>query len=198
MNDQELNDLLKSAPVPRRTATARHDFIATVVRRLRCGDGAVRTEALGWVPVGVWGWGLAAAGVVLVAGFAFFAAHRPSARDSAATEEAALWQQLARMFPRQLKAVVLEGGNTRLILSEQADQPLAKPIRVQLGQGPRWCSVITFSGQSVKAEGVDFEVLSDADDHVWLIGERAVWSSADASRRFGELAVKANVLEVPL
>jgi hypothetical protein len=196
MNTRELNEWLRLAEPPVRSDAARREFVDSVLQRVRRGEGLPRAARVDpsrrwawiWVPAAI---GLL--GLIVLPGVAHLLhPPRPPVSRAASTT---LWRELARTFPQRLLAVITELGDTRLILSETPTPATGDLVCVRLSGGPHPCTLLTRSGASVEVGGLRFDVLADSSAQVWLIGETAVWSSAEPSRRFADLTVEACRLE---
>ena len=218
MNDSELNDLLRRARVPARTAEEWKELAGDTVRTLTstlAGDikagrvaprapfrtqphvsgarGATRPALWPWRSVARWAFAGATACVLCVLALNRRHADRIEPHNDVA-EAQKLFSELNALFPNQLEGVVFDGSTPRLVLAEQTSQNKGTPLFVRLC-GSHGCQrVITFSGQRVSLNGESCEVLVDARGHVIVTGERFVWSSGDASSSPGGYRIEAATL----
>lgn len=184
MNDRELDELLKSVPVPERSAEHWTEFPHDVVRSLpqvkRTRSG-LSAGGPGWRPRFAW----AAALLLVVSGLAAWLGlrdgHRPGFDAGELAGYRRMWTELNALFPRQVRAVLFEPDGPRLVLAEQANLPDAPPLLVRqcLAAGCR--TAITFSGQQVQLGGELLEVLADARGNILVTGRSVVWPQAPGS-----------------
>ncbi len=198
MTDAELNDLLRAARVPERPAEYWQRFPARVVACLP--PRAVRTvEAIAvtrpTLPLWKLGWAVTLVGVLVA--LVFFKYREPPPEHHLA-QTRKIYAEAVRLFPQQIRAIVIDEAGVRLELAERADLPFAPPVLLRLCKGQRCRSVLTFSGQQVRLDGEGFEVLEDSQQQVWLAGRHAVWSSAEPDRLVSGFRIEARVLESAL
>ena len=179
MNDPELDQLLKSAAPPARDAEYWREFPAQVRRALR-GASAQPASMGGSTWTLFWKLGLAGAcatvAAVLLLKFA-------NPKDTGAMELGELrkcYQELAALFPRQLQAVVLESGQFRLQVSDEAEVPDSPPLLVRVCRASRCATLVTFSGQQVEVLGRKFEVLENGRGGFIFLGQEGVWMPGQA------------------
>jgi hypothetical protein len=55
---------------------------------------------------------------------------------------------------------------------------------------------ITFSGQQIRVNGEHWEVLTDGQGEVFVVGKRSVWSSDAPMREAGAYRIKAQPLRL--
>lgn len=195
--DDELNQLLHAARVPERTPGYWANFSEAVLREIRMPAGRSVTPA---ARANLWAWGLGLAIVCLVLGF-FAGFRRGHAVGFSAAEVAQgrkIYQELAALFPGRLQTVLLDGRGSQLVLASDAQPPASAPLLVQICHGEDCRRFITFSGQRVALNGEAFEVLSDAEGNVLVVGERLVWSSGEPRKAAAGYRIRATALEEPL
>jgi hypothetical protein len=98
------------------------------------------------------------------------------------------------MFPNQVRAIVEDKRELRLVLSDREDVPASPPLYVRICDGKRCTSVVTFSGQEVLAAGQKLTVLSDARGGVILEGRDFAWSSGEPAAAEQHLKITARNL----
>ena len=105
------------------------------------------------------------------------------------------YREIEAMFPNQVQAIIFDEAGSRIVLAEKADVPDSTPLYLKIC-GPRGCQqFVTFSGQQIRVNGEDWEVLTDAGGNVLLVGNQFVWSSASHVSELGEFHVETRPLE---
>ena len=194
MTPDELNQRLRSVPLPPRTAEYWEEFPSRI--RTACSTPQRPADARPSRPSLPqrlwWNWmaWAGAAGLVLAAAVWTF---RPAPSDFSAEEVAGysrVWHEVDALFPHQVRSVVFGPGGPVLVLSEQPTLPNEPTLMVR-GCGPTGClTVLTRSGQQVTLGGERLEVLQDVHGKVLVAGASSVWPSAP-----GVLRIQARVLE---
>jgi hypothetical protein len=184
MNNRELDELLKSAPVPERSAEYWTGFPQAVVRSLPPSQrmrGKFPAYAFHWRPRFAWAVALLLIMGSLTAWLTFRERHRPVIAAGELAGYRRMWTELNALFPRQVRAILFEPDGPRLVLAEQANLPEASPLLVRqcLAAGCR--TAITFSGQQVQLGGELLEVLADARGNILVTGRSVVWPQAPGS-----------------
>jgi hypothetical protein len=196
MNNQDLDQLLKSAAPPDcppefweqlpKRITARIHWQSQ--RKVSTLNSPRRFDRVG----------LALSGAVVVAVLVvlFLWQSGSTTRDAGgqlARAEKCYWE-VESLFPRQVQAIILDEHGPRLVLADQADVPVSPPLYLRIC-GPRGCQeVVTFSGQQIRVNGDDCDVLVDAAGHVLLVGSKLVWSSASRSPVAGPYQIEARMM----
>jgi hypothetical protein len=200
MKDQELNELLSQAAVPDRPADYWEEFPRFITRRLRAGHKAgLQRRARRLAPALIWAPGLAA--VCLVIGFVigFQNGHQSAPEDE--TQLAAmrkLLREVEALFPHQIQAIVLDEREPCLVLAETANLPASPPVYLRICTADRCQSFITFSGQRVRVNSGEFEVLTDSRGNVIVVGPDTAWSSSPGGGTKPVGRIAARVLEATL
>jgi hypothetical protein len=215
MKDRELNDLLKSAPVPDRAPEYWERFPRQVADRLRQEPAgrAARLDKFVARPGGsllpaLWralirdltrrpAFGMGLVAVCLAIGFAFGFWH---GRQATATERQQLaearrcFHEIAALFPHQLQALEFSEQGPKLVLAEAANVPASPPVYLKI-TGPRGSvRFVTFSGQQIRVDGEVFDVLVDRQGAVLVVGAQWAWSSAEPAAKAGRFRVEARPL----
>jgi len=193
MNARELDQLLRSVPLPERPAEYWAEFPRQVSWRLRQENRSPSRAAGGTILGGPrLAWCLAL--IALCAGLGLWLGFRAGHRAGFDAGEVAgyqrLWTEVNALFPRQVQAIVLEPAGPRIVLADRPNLPEAPPIVVRqcLATGCR--TAITFSGQRVRLGGELLEVLTDGAGNVIVATADAVWPVLP-----GALKIQARTLE---
>lgn len=194
MNDSELHHLLRQARVPERSQDYWQAFPQRVERRIRAEARESRyrrprTWSLAW------GVGLATACLVLgfVLGLRKGQESAPPVSQSA--DYLKLFREVNGLFPNRLQAIVIEGSQVRLVLSDSADVPASPPLLVDICRHGRCQTFITFSGQQVRVNGDTYDVLYNAEGKVIVAGSDRVWIGSEAVTSPDGVKVRARLLE---
>lgn len=195
MTDNELDQRLKSAPVPNRPEGYWSDFPKKVTAKLHWQSQAAGTASSrpGRQPGFFLAWGLGFAAVLVVIGLLVpRQPHQPvKLANDQLPEIRKCYAEFEALFPKQLKAIVFDGQGPHMILADKADVPESAPLYLKVC-GPKGCEgFVTFSGQNIRVNGEDCEVLADAQGKVMLVGNHQVWLQG---RSGGALSVEARLL----
>jgi hypothetical protein len=93
-----------------------------------------------------------------------------------------LIEELTDLFPGRIRAVIVEGQSSSILLSEQPLAHSSEPVLIRLRRNGESLVAVTFSGQSIELGSQEFEVLADGADGVLLVGEDFVWTSRAPTR----------------
>jgi hypothetical protein len=207
MNNSELKDCLKSAPVPQRSAEYWEEFPKRVMFEVQRRGAAVRqsgatTPAVTnanpwWSPLlsrAALSAGLALACMVL----AFFLGVRHGRHSATSERQLAeaqkCFREIESLFPNQVQALVFDEQGMHLVLAERADVPASPPLYVKI-VGPKGAyRFVTFSGQRIRVNGDSFEVLVDRQGGVLLVGQQSVWSSSEPGEQTRPYRIEARPL----
>lgn len=180
MNDSELDKLLKAAPVPEKAP----EFWEAMPRRISAKvhwrqrrSENVNLPSRPWGG-GIWGWGLAGAAVLVLAGFLLGNWHGNKQVTTLLQNEKLLREVLAT-FPNQVQAIIQDENGLHLTLAEEANVPQSQPLWIKVREGKTCRSIITFSGQQVQINGKPVEALTDAHGGVMLVGQHFFWSDRE-------------------
>lgn len=210
MSNSELNRILQSAPAPERPANYWEQFpqrvIAEAQRRQRSGAlassmAAVRVETpLKELIVSLLAgrrWfvsAAAAACVVLAFWLGFRQGQRSPALDPQWVEARKCFREIESLFPKQVEGLAFDASGAHLTLADEPDVPPSPPLYIKV-MGPKGeHRFITFSGQHIRINGDTFEVLSDRQGDVLLVGQQSVWSSSDPGQNAGPYRIEARPL----
>jgi hypothetical protein len=181
VTNDELNQLLRRAVPPARDANYWKEFPEAVAQR-------VRTESPDTIPatcrqpsVSVWIKGLALAGAVALAALilwpGFLGNDRPEPPVQALQT---YYRNMSELFPHQFEAMIVSGEGVQLQLSDRADIPSSPPLYVRIcGPSARCTTVVTFSGQSIRVGGKEFEILATGEGKILVLAQEGVWTPGD-------------------
>jgi hypothetical protein len=196
MNNDELKHLLKSGAVPQRDENYWEEFPKTVTREMRRGGDATIAN-----PAARQTWfspafivGLATACIICAFGIKFWKGKESSPPVDQLASVQKYFREIEAMFPNQLQAIVFDESGPHLVLSENRDVPKSAPLFLKISDGNNSRRIVTFSGQQIAIKGQLYEVLSDKDGNILLVGENSVWTSNDAHPRT-PYRVQATTLE---
>jgi len=173
-----LQERLRQAMVPARSPGYWEHFPRRVMARLERAEPA--SSHVNWT---AWRWA-AAACVLMVAAAAAWQL-RP--RVTPGTDYAKLVREIAKEFPGQLKAIVVDGHGMRVELADSPSVPVSSPVLVEVCRAQQDCrKVITFSGQEIKVNGEPWDVLVNGEGRVIVAG-RSTGKYKIAAHRLEEL-----------
>jgi hypothetical protein len=187
--DKNLDELLKTARTPVRSAGYWENFPKRVTAQLLAGSqpGPVSSFTL----PRLWAYGLASVSAVLVLCLGLWMRNRTAAVQP---DYAKLYQEINTLFPNQVRAIIVGHTGVSLDLSEKPDVPSSPPVRVDVCRHQQCLTYITFSGQSIRLNGETCDVLADAHGHVSVVGRDIVWTSADTMHRPEPYHIEAGLL----
>lgn len=196
MKPDELDELLKSARVPDRSGEYWENFSRDVTSQIRRRDASARGE---WLTsrgvkwrVAAWGIGLAVVCGLLGLHSGFWRGRDAGIDSGQMAEVKKYYREIEALFPNQVRAIVFDQQGPHLVLSERADIPKSPALFLKIC-GPKGCeSLVTFSGQNIKVNGEQFEVLADAQGKVIVVGNNRVWAGGDNS---GPIRIQSKPLE---
>lgn len=195
MTNNELERLLKTSKAPHRDNLFWENLSENVIRRIQQRppeSDAMRPKLRSnFAP-----WGIGLATTCLIVGF-WFGFHNPSSRDTKKQLAAArkYFREVESLFPNQMRAIVFENGEARLLLSDKPDVPASSPLFVKICSGKNCRSLVTFSGQQIQINGESFEILSDHKGDILLVGNKSIWSSAAPAPKENRF-IQAQTLEL--
>jgi hypothetical protein len=179
MTNDELDQLLKSAAVPLRDSASEETFPQRVTQSLRKTPAPTESSPVTFkLNFLIWGTGLATA--CLAVGFLIgFRNGVSRGKDPELADAQKYFRELQSLFPNQVRAIIFEKDAPRLLLSETPDVPASSPLFLKICSEKDCRSLVTFSGQRFQLDGEMFEILSDRQGHILLVGKNSVWSSND-------------------
>jgi len=204
MKNSELDQILKSAPVPDRPGAYWDQFPRRVMAKtdkLRTRADAEtnppRTEPF-WLRshfhFATVGLGLAIIGLLLGFVFGFWQGRNLSITGPQLAAARKYFQEIETLFPGQVQAIVFDQQGPHLVLAEHSNVHASSPLYLRVC-GPKGCqSYVTFSGQQIRINGETCEVLLDHQDNVLLIGQDWVLSTAQAPAKRARYQVSARPL----
>ena len=204
MKNSELDQILKSAPVPDRPEAYWDQFPRRVMAKtdkLRTRADAEtnhpRTEPF-WLrsrfQFATAGLGLAIIGLLLGFVFGFWQGRNLSITGPQLAAARKYFQEIETLFPGQVQAIVFDQQGPHLVLAEHSNVHASSPLYLKVC-GPKGCqSYVTFSGQQIRINGETCEVLLDHQDNVLLIGQEWVLSTAQAPAKRARYQVSARPL----
>lgn len=207
MNDAELKDCLKSSPVPDRSPEYWEEFPKRVMFEIQRRESAVpqhNVPASGGATVRL-RWSMLLSKTALPAGavvacllLAFLLGVRQgrhSVVDQHQLAEAQkCYREIEALFPNQVQALVFDAKGMHLVLAERPDVPVSTPLYVAITGPKEVHRFVTFSGQHIRVNGDNFEVLVDRQGDVLLVGQQSVWSSSDPGMKAGPYRIEARPL----
>ena len=187
--DQQFDDMLKSARVPDRSAGYWENFPKRVTARLSTSTQPVMAPSSN--AAHRWAWVPASAFAVLMLCFGFWMRSRIT---TAQPNYAKLYREIEAMFPNQVRTIVVDSGAVKLDLSERPDVPSSSPLRVDVCHNQQCRTYITFSGQRIRVNTENWDVLSDGVGNVLVVGRNVAWTSAEPNHRSGAYHIDAEQL----
>ena len=185
----ELDKLMKNARVPERSPGYWENFPKRGTARWSTSAQPVMAPSTD--APHRWAWVLASAFAVLILCFGFWMRSRIT---TAQPNYAKLYHEIEGMFPNQVRTIVVESGAVKLDLSERPDVPSSSPLRVDVCHNQQCRTYITFSGQRIRVNAENWDVLSDGVGHVLVVGRNVAWTSAEPNHRSGAYHIDAEQL----
>lgn len=196
MNNHELDDLLRKAPPPEWPQSHWETFPARVLRGVRASErkpGRFREPRRG-ATARLLVAGLAVAACLVMALWLAPGKSRERLDPQLVTASARLLSELTGLFPNSLRAVISEGEQNRILLSEGDNARNTEPVLVRLCHNGECLTIVTFSGERIEVGPLRFEVLAGGNGEVMLVGEDFVWSGSQRSGFRGWPRVEATTL----
>ena len=198
MNDSDLDKLLKSARPPERSSEQWTVLARRISARLHWQPRETDESPTPRRPrFPAWALGLAGVGVAVVLATVLWPDRKMPTTASNGKPRPLEFRlvELRKMFPNQIRAIILSATDARIELAETANQPDSQPIYLKVC-GPDGCKqVITFSGRHIRLNGEDWEVLANGTDGVIVTGEKSVWSSSEPSRQLSHFSIEARQIK---
>jgi hypothetical protein len=196
MTNQELEALLRNSRPPAWPPHHWETFPARVVQRLQ--EPGTRTgtvqESRRVAPTRLIWPALAAAACIVVGLWLGPRSPREGLDPSMVTASARLFSELTELFPNTLRAVITNGEQNRIVLSDGNRVGGTEPVLLRLCDNGDCVTIVTFSGEEIEVGPLKFEVLAGGKDEVLLVGEDFVWSRRDSSGLRGWPHVEATTL----
>jgi len=190
-NDSNLDDVLKASLVPDRSTGYWENFPKRVIAQLSTASQTRTTAPAN--SICLWGWELAGACAVLMVCLSLW---MKSEFNTAQPNYTKLYHEIESMFPNQVRAIVVESSGVKLELSDKPDIPSSSPLRVDVCHDRQCRTYITFSGQQIRVNDENWDVLSDGVGHVLVVGPNVVWTSAEPTRRTEAYSIDAQPLRM--
>ena len=204
MKNSELEQILKSAPVPDRPGAYWGQFPQRVMAKTNwlrthvdAGASQPQTKPF-WLRYrfrfATVGLGLAISGLLLVFVLGSRQGRQLSITEPQLAAARKYFQEIETLFPGQVQAIVFDQQGPHLVLAEHSNVHASSPLYLRVC-GPKGCqSYVTFSGQQIRINGETCDVLSDHQDNVLLIGQDWVLSTAQAPAKRARYQVSARPL----
>jgi len=173
MNDHELNQLLRSAPLPPRPGSYWERFPEKVLLAIR--HRPERSASPGRSVAGFAVLGLAAACLAVGVFVQFSGSHAPPGPGAELAAARKFFSEVEALFPHQVQAIVFDSQGPHLLLAARADVASAAPLYLKLCTKNGCEEVVTFSGQEIPFGGQTCQVLAEADGQIMVVGDHAVW-----------------------
>ena len=199
LNNSDLDNLLKAAESPARSDQYWNQFPKKVTAKIHWQSRRVATldSADLHKPrrmILVWGLSLVSAFGIIGFTLSLWRGLVPDETALELTQVKKYVREIETLFPNQLQAIIFDEQGARLILAEKPDVPNSAPLYLKIC-GPGGCQrFVTFSGQRIRVNGDECDVLVDAKGNVMLVGERLLWSRV-AVARVGKYRIEARALE---
>jgi hypothetical protein len=156
MNQDELDQILRSSRLPERTETYWEGFPRRVTQRLEI-ELEVPIRSSPWHPFSPWD------------------------DRFVALYDGRVLRQMQAQYPGRLQAIIQDGSGVHPQLSAAANVSMSNPVLLEIRDGKDHRVIVTFSGQLVKCGGRDVMVLSDVGGQVMLVGDGFFWSRQASS-----------------
>jgi hypothetical protein len=201
VSDSKLNGLLRRLTVPERSEMEWKEAAEKTMRKIagvchsRGPFGELPPVSSQYRVSASWRlarWTAGVATACVIVGFILGQWHgRRGVRRDEVAEARKLFSELNVIFPDQVKAVVLDGSSPRLTVADAPQPNRGIPLFVRVCGRSGCQRIITFSGERVRLNGGDCDVLLDAAGNIIIIGERFVWSSAGQNSRNNGYRIQA-------
>jgi len=198
MNDDDLRRQFRKLPVPEASESARARARRRALIAFQQG-GAIQPEESAWKGL-VWSWRGALA-LALIFGLlpVLFLMH-PAAPENLANDRQLL-QQVEKLFPNQINAVVVENGEVDLSIAQSPVVGADQPVLLVFKRGQELIRVLSYSGHRVclmlDEKKNCLEILATPTGGVILESDDQVWLASDHPHIAG-YSVRAQSLEVSL
>jgi hypothetical protein len=202
MDNNELDQLLKSVPTPKKGDDYWKEFPKRVTAKLHWQANRTESTATNsfFTMRRLAGFATGLAAVCVIVGFISARLHNQSGHDAHRdagqyAEVKKYYEEIEALFPNQMQGIVFDGQGPHLIIADKANIPKSQPFYVRVCS-PKGCQgFVTFSGQEIQVNGDKCEVLADANGQIMLVGNKRVWSGNQTS---GAIRVEARPLTAML
>jgi hypothetical protein len=176
MNDDDLRQQLRRLSMPAASESSR---VRARHQALIAFQQTDSTQPETFEPNGaVWSWRRAVALVVIIGSLPLLFLHHHRAPENLANDREIL-QQVEKLFPDQVDAVVMKNGKTDLSIAQTAEVGSDQPVVVVFQRGKETIRVLSFSGHRVCLDlgknHTCFEILQTVAGGVILESENQVW-----------------------
>ena len=196
MNNSDLEKLLKSASTPEPAPEFCEKLPGRVTAKLHWQSR--RAEASEKMPniFPQFAWAVTGAACLFIALAVWFSRdHKIWSPNTQMARAEKYLREVEQLFPNQVSAIVFDERGARLVLADKPDVPDSAPLYLKIC-GARGCQqFVTFSGQQIRVNGEDCDVLQDAAGNVLLVGKNLVWSSNSTRNKAGAYHIEARSLE---
>ena len=207
MNNSQLNDCLKSAPVPEPSSQYWEEFPKRVMSEIQSREAlgqksdakrSLSTTAQPWwsplLSKGIISAGIALACMVLAFLLGLRQGRHSAIEEHQLAQAQKCYREIEGLFPNQVQALVFDSQGMHLVLAEQSNVPASTPLYVTITGPKEVHRFVTFSGQRIRVNGDSFEVLVDRQGDVLLVGQQSVWSSSEPGEKAGPYRIEARPL----
>lgn len=191
MNNAELNRILKAAKAPEPSEEFRAQLPKRVTSRLHWKTAPTEKRSTNWLPR--FAWTMAGVAVCLVVGFLIghSRGHDEAVAENGFLQNEKVIKEMLAMFPNRVRAVVQDEHGLNVVLSDKDDVPTSVPLWVKICDGKNCSVVVTFSGQQVRVNNKDWDVLASSKGQVIVTGNDTVWAAGSAQNNSGKYRIEA-------
>ena len=191
MNNAELNRILKAAKVPEPSEEFRAQLPKRVTSRLHWKTAPTEARGTNWLPR--FAWTLAGVAAGLVAGFlvGHWRGQTDALAENGSLQNEKVIKEMLAMFPNRVRAVVQDEHGLNLVLSDKDDVPASAPLWVKICDGKHCSAMVTFSGQQVRVNNNDWDVLANSKGQIIVTGNDTVWAGSAQNNNTGKFHIEA-------
>lgn len=195
MNDQELENILKSASQPEPPPEFWEQLPKRITAKIHWQSPPHTARPAVPRRFGFLDWAFGVGVVVVVcAAFLILQPGRWSLTGDPFALAEKCYRETEALFPNQIQSIVFDETGPRIVLAEKADVPASPPLYLKIC-GPLGCQeIVTFSGQQVWINGQVCDVLTDAAGDVIIAGESVIWSSHEPGVLGGRYHIEVRAL----
>jgi hypothetical protein len=198
MNDDDLRQRLRKLEAPEASestrARARHRALTAFQQGCSMRSQELAGQGFAW-------WWRSALALVLAVGVGAFSIFKHQDAVENLTNDRKILQQVEKLFPNQVDAVVEQNGKIDLSIAQSPVVGSDQPVLVVFKQGSDTIRVLSYSGHRVCLllgnRQSCFEVLATPTGSVILEGENKVWTASEHPEMAG-YSVRAQTLEASL